>query len=192
MTTEPIKEKITRWSLDRVQFLLGHLEGFIGEEHSEIRDRAKTFAAQGGLENVENLVTAGPSDPDLPGQVLERLSVFFEAGLLIQRGPSVNKANWWCTDLFWRGNVFHLELDDQVQANHLMQEMAPLQVHKAQAQKILSALKLDFLVLGQDASAFLIKPTPAASFVLISELPAPWLIDHVGAAHKLINKAFNF
>lgn len=190
--SDPIKEKITRWSLERVQFLLGHLEGFIDEDMKEIRARSKEFVAQGDLEKVQSLVTTSPSDPELPLNVLDRLSAFFEAGFLLQRGPSEDGANWWVTDIFWRGTVFHLELKDQIQANHLVQDMAPLQVNKSQAQKILRALKLDFLVLSAEANAFLVKPTPSTSYVLVSQLPNPWLMDHVGAAHRLINKAFAY
>lgn len=192
MSTDPIKEKLSRWSLERVEFLLGHVEGFIDDEHKEVRARSKEFVVQSGLEKVQSLVTNSPSDPELPGRVLERLSAFFEAGLLLQRGPSEDLANWWVTDIFWRGNLFHLELKDQIMANHLVQDMAPLQVNKSQAQKILQALKLDFMVLGQEANAFLLKPTPSSAYVLISELPNPWLMDHVGAAHRLINKAFAY
>ncbi|NJL25505.1 MAG: hypothetical protein HC902_10265, partial [Calothrix sp. SM1_5_4] len=59
----PIKEKITRWSLERVRFLLSHIEGFIDDENAELRDRALAFTAQGGLDKIERLVESNPSDP---------------------------------------------------------------------------------------------------------------------------------
>src|SRR4051812_8700950 len=115
--TQLISEKIGRWSLERVRFLLSHIEDFIDDEDRQVRERARSFVSLGGLDQIETLIDADPSDPLLPHRVLDRLSAFFDAGLLLQRSPAEESGNWWTTDLFCRGNLFHLELKDQILAN---------------------------------------------------------------------------
>lgn len=181
---------IKRWSLERLQFLLGHLEDFIEDDSKDIRTRAAQFVSADGLDKIQDLLVTEPNDPALPTLLLEKLSAFYESGLLLQRGPAAENANWWATDVFWRGNVFHLDLEDQIQVNKLVPEVAPLQVQRALAQKTLASVKLDFLVTHGDAHAYLIKPTPTLAYVLISNLPAPWSADHVAHTHRLINKCF--
>jgi hypothetical protein len=185
-----IKEKITRWSLDRVQFLLAHIENFVEDESAELRERARAFSPQTGLESVERLVSCSPSDPKLALLVMESLVPFFDAGFVLQRGPDPDAANWWITDLFWRGNTFHLELKDQVRANALVPEITPLQVHRAPADKILSTSGMSFLAPGPESQGYLLRPTPSTAFVLLSRLAPPWALDHIACAHKLVNKCF--
>jgi|GEM_PF-1319542 len=184
------KDGLTRWSLERVQFVLSHIEDFIDDESQEMRERAKNFVAQTGLEKVQALAGCDPQEPHLPTQLLERLSPFFDSGVLLQRGVSSESDNWWVTDLFFRGNAFHLELKDQVKATEIVPKITPLQVHRAPAGKVLAALKLDFLSPSPDANAFLVRPTPSIAFLLVSNFPAPWTEDHVAQAHRLINKCF--
>jgi len=181
---------LTRWSLERVQFLLSHIEDFIDDDSKEMRERAKNFVAQTGLDQVQDLSGCDPQDPHLPTRMLDRLSPFFDSGLLLQRGLSQENGNWWVTDLFWRGNTFHLELKDQVRATPIVPEITPLQVHRAQANKVLESLNLTFLCQSPEADAFLVKPTPGNAFVLISNFAAPWTGDHMAHAHRLINKCF--
>jgi hypothetical protein len=182
------KEGLTRWSLERVQFVLSHIEDFIDDDSKEMRERAKNFSAETGLEKIEALAGCDPQDPHLPTVLLERLSPFFDAGVLIQR---LNESgNWWVTDLFFRGNAFHLELKDQVNATSLIPAITPLQVHRAAAAKVLPALKLDFLSRSKDADAFLVKPTPSVAYLLISDFAKPWAEGHMAEAHRLINKCF--
>ena len=178
-----------KWSLERVQFLLSHVEDFIDNESEEWRERAKSFTPELGLGKVETLSTLAPSDPHVPMHVLERLSPFFDAGMLIQRGPAED-SSWWITDLMWRGSSFHLDGNDQVKASGLIPEITPLQVHRASAGKMLERVNLSFLERKGDADAFMLKPTPSVAFVLISGFAAPWAEDHLAQAQRLINKAF--
>lgn len=187
--SELLPEKFSRWSLERVQFVLNHLEDFIDDEEKELRERAKTFIASTEVAGIESLSTLEPQHPELPVRVLERLSAFYDAGLLIQRGVAED-ANWWVTDLFWRGNTFHLELKDQVRATGFIPEITPMQVQRAPAAKLLPLLGLNWLSSSADASGFLVKPTPTVGYLLISNLAAPWLEDHLAQTHRLINKAF--
>lgn len=190
--SDPIKEKITRWSLDRVQFLLAHIEGFVEDESHELRERARNFVVQTDLDKVERLPGGELNDPLLPVTVMQGLTPFFDAGMLLQRGMDAESSNWWVTDLFWRGNMFHLELKDQVAAAALVPEITPLQVHRAPASAILQTVKMDFLSPGPEAQGYLVRPTPSTAYVLLSRLAAPWAMDHVAQAHKLINKSFIF
>jgi hypothetical protein len=187
---DAIQEKLSRWSLDRLQFLLSHVEGFIEDGDKEVRERARQFTPASDIADIKSLVEGDPLDSHLPGQVLEAISPFFDAGLLVQRSPVAGTEHWWCTDLFWRGNTFHLELADQTRADRLVPEMTPLQVHKAPAAKTLNTLKLGFLAAGLDADAYLLRPTPTVAFVLIASLGAPWSLDHITHAQRLINKCF--
>src|SRR5262245_7665651 len=122
----PISEKLRHWSLNRVQYLLAHIEGFVDDEDRDLSEQAKLFTSQTGLDKVQSLTEGLPNEEHLPARVLERLAPFFEAGLLIQRATSPDKENWWLTDIFWRGITFHLELNDQVKANNLVKEVNPL------------------------------------------------------------------
>ncbi len=188
-----MKPDLIQDKVERVKFLLSHIESLIednGGEVRELKERASIFQAATGLDGIETLCELEPSDPQLPAFLLERLAGFFDAGLLLQRGPSVEAANWWVTDLFWRGSAFHLDLNDQVQGNRLVPEVPPLQVQRASALKTLATVNLQFLAPHGDADAYLIKPTPTIAYVLICSLAAPWSVDHVAHAHRLVNKCF--
>ena len=185
-----ITDSIRRWSLERLQFLLAHIEDFIDDEEKELKERARGFSPEIGMDKIERLVDFDPGNAHLPLLVLERMAPFFDAGLLLQRGPAAENAGWWVTDLIWRGNVFHLEIKDQIQASSLIPEMTPLQVNRASASDILARLKLPALTPAKDATALLLKPTPSIAYVLISNLAAPWLEDHVTQASRLVNKSF--
>ncbi len=192
MIKDKIKTNVGRWSLDRVQFLLTHIGDFIDDESQELMQRARQFVAESGLDKLERLVECNPSDPELPVRVIESLSVFFSAGCVIQRGYLLEDSNWWVTNIFWRGHVFHLDLNDQVRANSLIPEVTPMQINKANAQSILKPIKMDFLASSSDTEAFFLKPTPGVAFLLLSDMPAPWAIDQITHAHRLVNKAFIF
>lgn len=187
---EPIAEKISRWSLDRVRFLLGHIEGFIDDDTKALRQRAGEFSSQTGLDKIESLLISDPGHADLPIQVMDRLAPFFEAGMLIKRGPSSERENWWVTDLNWRGMTFHLELQDQIETKGLIPELTPLQVHKASASKILSLVNLPYLVKNPDADGYLLRPTPSVAYVFFTNLADHWAQTHLLEAQRLINKCF--
>lgn len=188
--SEPIKERIGRWSLERVRFLLGHLEDFIDDESKTLRQRAKEFNSLGGLDKIESLLNSMPSDSELPTRIMDRLAPFFEAGLLLKRGPSSESQNWWVTDLNWRGITFHLELQDQIQAPGLVPELTPLQIHRAPAANVLASLNLPLLIQNPEATAYLIRPTPTVAFVFFTPMADHWAQDHLAHAQRLINKCF--
>ncbi len=169
--------------------LKGYLEGFIGDEAKALRQRAEGFAPL-TLDGVRSLVESDPSDPKLPSQVLEALTPFFECGVLLQKSPATGTNHWWGTDLFWRGNTLHLAIEDQVKAHGLIPDMTPMQVHKTPAVKILTAMNLSYLAPSADSDGYLLRPTPLAAYLLITTQGAPWSVDHLSLAQKLINKCF--
>jgi hypothetical protein len=187
-----IPEKLTRWSLDRVQYLLSHIEGFIEDENKELRERARSFVVSTDLDTIESLVTIDPMDSRLPPLILNALNPFFESGFLLQRGPTEGISHWWVTDIFCRGNSFHLDLADQVMATKIVPEMTPLQVHRTPAEPLLARLNLLFLLPGPHAEAFLLRPTPTVAYLLITNLAAPWSNEHLRQTQRLINKCFLF
>lgn len=168
-----------KWSLERLKFVLGHIEDFIDNDWEEVQRRARDFTPQTGLAAVTSLVDAPVEGPE---QVLERLTPFFDSGLLLR--------DWRVTDIFWRGSVFHLDVKEQAPAGHLALASTPLQVQRAPAEKILSSLKMEFLNPAPDSQGYLLQPTPQVSFVVFSNLADPWALEHVSEAHRLINKAF--
>lgn len=171
------------WRLDKLKFLLCHIEDFIDRDWQEIKERAQNFAPQTGLETIEDLVEplAATKDPLL---VLDRLHPFFDSGLLLQ--------DWKVTDILWRGSVFHLDGQEQAPAVRLKNSSAPSKILSGSAKKILQPLGLEFLSQTPSAKGFLVKPTPDVAFVLFSDLADPWMEGHIRHAHRLINKAFIF
>ncbi len=186
---DPIREKIGRWSLERVQFVLNHLEDFVTETDS-IGQQMATFSSQTGLNQIASLSVP----PDEKGQtsvaVLQQLVPFFEAGFLIQKLSAAADSAWWVTDIFSRGQIFNLELKDQVRAEELMVSISPLQIVRAPTEKILGKLGLPFLQPKVDSSGYLIRPTPTVALLLISALSPLWIEDHMKQAQRLINNAF--
>lgn len=190
--SEIISDKFKQWSLERLRFVLGHIENFIEDENAAQRERARTFSAETGLDQLESLVGGSPDGATRPALVFENLMPFFEAGLLVQRGMSPDVTNWWITHLFSRGNLYHLELADQVRANTIVPEITPMSVHRANAPGVLGAVDLKFLCPHDDADAFVLRPIPQIALVLFSRLATPWAADHLAHAHRLINKSFIF
>lgn len=174
------------WSLQRLKFLLAHVEDFVDTEWKEIRERAVNFAPQTGLDKIQDLVEPEPRVRQ-PSHVLDRLTPFFDSGLMLAPDP---RGRWKVTDVFWRGSVFHLDADEQSPADHLVRDITPLQVQKAPAPKILKSLGMEFLAPSPESEGYLLRPAPQLSYVLFSNLADPWARDHVAQAHRLINKAF--
>lgn len=179
-----------KWSLDRIQFLLQHIEDFIEDESQSIRERAKNFEPQTDLTPLESLVQLAPEQTDRPVEAFENLAPFYEMGLLVQKAPSFESTNWWVTDVFWRGSVFRLKMEDQVAAQAVIPAISPLQVQKTSAHKVLGELKMDFFWPFPDASAFLFKPSQSTAYILITSLAEPWSRGHVEKTHQLINRSF--
>lgn len=169
-----------KWNLQRLKFMLGHIEDFIETDWTDIRERAKDFSPQTGLASVNALVeTPAIASPE---QVFERLTPFFDSGLLLR--------DWKVTDVFWRGSVFHLDVSEQTAAPDLAFSSTPNQVSRAPAAKILTPLKMEFLIPTPEANGYLLQPAPAISYILFSNLADPWALEHVSETHRLINKAF--
>lgn len=177
------------WSLERLEFLLKHVGEFVDDQAKEFRERARDFVPQSGLDQVQALVDGNPLDPEMPVRVLERLTPFFDAGLLVQNEFNDTTINWWVTHVIWRGSQFHLDVHDQVRANHLLNVMSPVRVQRAPAPKILQSLKMEFLA-PPDSFGYLVQPTPTLAYILISRLPEPWAVDHVAQTQRLLNKCF--
>ena len=175
-----------KWNLQRLKFLLGHIEDFIDSDWKEIRERAQNYMPQTGLEAVKYLIEP-TVEVRQPLFVLDRLTPFFESGLMLKTEDDLN---WQVTDVFWRGSVFHLDADEQADATHLIADVSPLKVKRAPAVKILESLNMEFLAPGAESSGYLVRPTPSLGYVLFSNLADPFARDHITHAHRLLNKAF--
>ena len=173
-----------------MNFLLAHIQDFINDEAAALKQQTENFVVEGGLDKIEKLIEADPGDPNLPARVFERISAFFDSGLMMQKTNA--RAGWHVTDVFWRGKVFHLDSEEQVTVERLIPQVAPLQVHRANALKTLGQVNLQFLAPSSESDAYLFRPTPSVAYVLISNLAAPWSADHIENAHRLVNKCFIF
>ena len=176
------------WTLGRVGFVLGHLENFVEHAHDDehLRVRVREFSPQTGLAEVERLGLGDPLDPKLPELLLERLAPFFDSGVLIQNELD----GWVVTDVFGRGATFHLSPDERIAAARVVPEAAPLDVRRTPAPGVLRALDLDCLLPAPDATAYVLKPTPAVCVLLVSRLAPVFAFDHVAAARRLVNESF--
>jgi hypothetical protein len=182
---------LSKWSLDKVQFLLSHIEDLVEDDSAELKKRIAEFEVQSGLEDIEAFGESDPSDPQVAIRVFEKLAPFYEAGLMVQR-LGTDATQWWLTDFFWKGQVFRLELNDQISANRVVSQTSPLQVRKSDASKLLEELGLGFMRVPTSANAFLFRPTSQVAYILMSDLPGLWSADHVESTQRLLNKSFIF
>lgn len=180
------KTKKTRWGLERLHFFLDHIEDFIDDRSKN--SSTVTFEPQRGIENLESLYTGDPEDPNIASTILERLTPFFEMGLLLE----LHSDKWVTTELFWRGQIFRFQPNELIEASAIVNELAPTKVGRKPAYQMLEALKLEFVTVPPSAQAYFFKPIPDTAYVLISDLPEPWSSEHVSATHRLLNKSFIF
>ncbi|MGE4133015.1 MAG: hypothetical protein AB7F86_15345 [Bdellovibrionales bacterium] len=179
-----------KWQLDRLKFLRSSVEGIVDPDLRVIRDRALEFSAETGLEKIDHLLESSEDEKSQSLRLLDRLVTYYDAGILVRRNQA--SSPWRVTDLFWRGSVFHLQESDQVEAKTLDLEAGPGKVRRAQGERILQALGMEFLCQESDAHGYFFRPTETVGFLLFSRLPEPWAVDHVAQTQRLVNKAFLF
>jgi hypothetical protein len=186
-----------QWTLRHIRGLvekLEHLESSVddmlnSDAHHQQLERMRTFAPRTDLTTVDALIDALPDPAPLPSLVLQRLAPFFDGALLLEFNPRLDL--WQLAAFVTRGEYFHLEEKEQLEASHLIQPLGPDQVLKANAEAMLAEIPLPFALSSSSAQAFLILPTPTAAYILISDVPPLWSEDHMRSALRLINQAFN-
>jgi hypothetical protein len=184
---------LKKWSLDKVKFLMSHIEDFVDEDGSQaVRRVAQDFQASSDIANLSQLALSEPETREAPFRVLERLIPYYEFGFLSQKSISVENPTWWITHFFWRGNLFHLTLEDQLEVQKYIPSITPLEVRKGKAPLFLKGLNLDFIECPKESEIFVLRPTSHTAYFLATNLPAPWLETHLEETRKLVNKAFNF
>lgn len=184
---------LKKWSLDKVKFLMNHIEDFVDENGShQVSRTAKEFQVSTEIENLGELLVSEEETREAPLKVLERLVPYYEFGFLAQRSMSYENDSWWITDFFWKGNLFRLTLEDQVEAKDFVPAMNPLGIQKGKAPLFLKGLNLDFIECPKEAEVFVLRPTANTAYFLATNLPKPWIEDHLEETKKLVNKAFNF
>lgn len=184
---------IKKWSLEKIKFLMSHIEDFIDEDGShQVSRTAKEFEPQSDISSLSSLSMSEQDTLQTPNRVLERLVPFYEFGFLAQKSTSSESSNWWITDFFWRGNMFRLRLEDQIEVQKFIPPISPLEVKRGQTSLFLKGLKLDFMECQDDSEIFALRPTSHATYFLSSDLPKPWSISHLEETRKLVTKAFNY
>ena len=134
---------LKKWSLDKVKFLMSHIEDFVDENGShQVSRTAKEFQASSDIENLGKLLISEAENREAPLKVLDRLIPFYEFGFLAQKSISIENTNWWITDFFWKGNLFRLTLEDQVEVQKFVPAITPLEVRKGKAPLFLKGLDL--------------------------------------------------
>lgn len=179
---------MTKWRLDKLQFVLSEVEDLIEEEDRSLRKRLQDFEIQTGLGQLKSLYEGDPTDPLIGTRVFEKLTPFYETGFMFRAIGN----EWLMTDFFWRGQLFHLTPEDVVTATTLIREISPLQVQKTEALAVLKQLKMEFVRTPRTAQAYLFKPALKTAYILISDLPEIWSTEHIRATHELLNKSFTF
>lgn len=178
---------LAKWTLRQLQFLLSHIEELVGEDRNEIRDQMALFEPQTGLNHIDTLDAGTIEDPLLPARAFEKLAPFYEAGFLAVK----DDANVWSiSHLFWKGQVFELEEEEQPSLNQLVGDISPLQVQRADAARVLNEMGFSYLQVPSTAKCFLFKPSFNAAYILVSDLPELWSEDHVTATHRLLSQSF--
>ena len=187
------KESLKKWSLDKVKFLMNHIEDFVDENGShQVSRTAREFQASSDVQKLSELILSEPETREAPLKVLERLMPYYEFGFLAQKSISIENENWWITDFFWKGNLFRLTVEDQLEARKFIPMITPLEVRKGKAPSFLKGLNLDFIECPEDSEVFVLRPTSSAAYFLATNLPQPWVESHLEETRKMVNKAFNF
>lgn len=172
---------------------MSHIEDFVDENGShQVSRTAKEFQPSSDIEKLGQLLVSEPENREAPLKVLERLIPYYEFGFLAQKSISAENSNWWITDFFWRGNLFRLKLEDQVEVQSLIPSITPLEVRKGQAPLFLKSLDLDFIECPEESEIFALRPTSHTAYFLATDLPKPWIETHLEETRRLVNKAFNF
>lgn len=186
------------WTLHRLRGLVErfeHLEESMAEllDNDDLATRLehmRSFAPSSDFENVVALMDPSASRPeDLPFLVLQRLSPYFEGGLLAQRSDPT--ADWMLTALISRGQHFALSPSERPTLSQLIQPLQPQQVLMAPATALVGEIPVRLPSWSTTAKAFLLMPTPVTSYILISDIPPLWREDHVRRTLNLVNRAFN-
>lgn len=187
------KNPLSKWSLEKVKFLMSHIEDFVDENGShQVSRTAQEFQASTDIAQIGPLLVSEPENLEAPLKVLERLIPYYEFGFLGQKSVSEENNNWWITDFFWKGNLFRLRLEDQLEVQDFVPAITPLEVKKGKAPLFLKGLDLDFIDCPKDSEVFVLRPTANTAYFLATNLPAPWIETHLEETRHVINKAFNF
>src|SRR5262245_48984777 len=97
-------QRMRKSMTDPINDVLTRVASFIDDEGRNLQERARGFVPQGGLDKIEHLMDGHPGDERMPVQLFERLSAFFDAGLMVQRSLgfcSTTSTEWRVTDIFW-------------------------------------------------------------------------------------------
>jgi len=184
---------LKKWSLDKIKFLMDHIEDFVDENGShQISRTAQSFEVRSDIHAVSDLSLSEPDNLEAPLKVLERLVPYYEFGFLAQKSYSEDEEKWWITNFFWKGNLFHLKVEDQLEAQSFVPLITPLEIRKGKAPLFLKGLDLDFIECPKDSDVYVLRPTSSTTYFLATNLPEPWVESHLEGTRKLVNKAFNF
>ena len=185
MITEDLQlsEKLTNWSIQKINFLLSHIGDFVDHEKQTLIEDARQFSAQTGLDKVDRLLDGEMPQTELPRRVLERLAPFFDAGLVVLNGK--------ITDIAWRGLIFELMENERIDVANLPDSVTPMSVDRAPAAPVLQAIGLPKLARSEESRIYVMRPAPNIALLWVSDLPDLWAKDHLAEALRLVNKAFS-
>lgn len=183
---------LKKWSLEKIKFLMSHIEDFIDDDGShQVSRTAKSFETESDISRLSSLMVSEGDSLQTPLVVLERLTPFYEFGFLAQKSTSSESSNWWITDFFWRGNIFRLRLEDQIEVQSFVPPISPLEVNRGKTSLFLKAINLSFIDCQKDSEIFALRPTSQTAYFLSSDLPSPWSVSHLEETRKMVTKAFN-
>ena len=184
---------LKKWSLEKIKFLMDHVEDFVDDNGShQVRRTAKEFEASSQIEAQSELTVSEPDSHQTPNRVLERLVPYYEFGFLAQKSYSEDEEKWWITEFLWKGNLFKLRVEDQIEVQDFIPSISPMEIRRGKAPLFLKGLNLEFIECPKESDVFVLRPSFSAAYFLASNLPEPWIESHLENTRKLINKSFNF
>lgn len=171
-------ERISQSLVSKITNLQKRLESLLDNdfdvESEGSQKEGRAFEVSRDLSLVRGISTALPDDHiDRAIVAFSRLSMFFDAGVILEN----NDSQWKAQAYFFEGST-HLLKNDAKSAFKIPQ-MTLLSVLKTDSKTVLTKLNLQQLDPNNKTTCLLIKVTHDFAFVLFSSMPDIWLKDHV-------------
>lgn len=117
--------------------------------------------------------------------VFAKLSIFFQAGVLLENNDNI----WKAQAEFFKGHTRSIQISPRPTIP--IPSMNCLTVVRAPSRPVLKKLNLSRLDPQNKSQALLIKPTHDFAFLLFSDLPEIWLAEHTETLVRSLGNCFS-
>lgn len=181
-----LQTKLNRQINKISKILEGILDEDIDQDFAEIERQQAVFEAIRDRNALLGISEGLPLDHLMKvACVFSKLSLFFEAGVLLEN----NDNTWKAQAEFFKGHTRSIKISPRPVIP--IPNTNCLTVVRAPARPVLKKLKLERLDLQNKSQALLIKPTHDFAFLLLSELPDLWLIQQAETLTTALNNCFS-